>query len=84
MEGGRRIIESVKAVTSAGILVFGHIGLTPQTLASLGGFRVQGKTAEKAKELLEDALGGLYALHKLTCSTPRCRMCCYCTRRNSI
>lgn len=56
MEGGRRIKGQVKAVVAAGIPVIGHIGLTPQTSSALGGFRVQGKTADQARNLLEDAL----------------------------
>jgi 3-methyl-2-oxobutanoate hydroxymethyltransferase len=39
MEGGKRIVESIRAVVNAGIPVMGHIGLTPQTCSALGGFR---------------------------------------------
>jgi 3-methyl-2-oxobutanoate hydroxymethyltransferase len=46
MEGGKRIKDAVRAVVNAGIPVIGHIGLTPQTISALGGFKVQGKTAE--------------------------------------
>lgn len=46
LEGGRRMASRVKAITSAGVAVMGHIGLTPQSQSALGGFRVQGKTAE--------------------------------------
>jgi 3-methyl-2-oxobutanoate hydroxymethyltransferase len=56
MEGGVRIREQVKAVVAAGIPVLGHVGLTPQTATALGGFRVQGKSADAAKRLLDDAL----------------------------
>eukprot|EP01114_Cavostelium_apophysatum_P008460 TRINITY_DN2096_c0_g1_i2.p1 TRINITY_DN2096_c0_g1~~TRINITY_DN2096_c0_g1_i2.p1 ORF type:complete len:702 (+),score=147.26 TRINITY_DN2096_c0_g1_i2:181-2286(+) len=56
MEGGRRIKKCVEAVVNAGIPVVGHIGLTPQTCSALGGFKVQGKTAEAARDLLADAL----------------------------
>jgi len=56
MEGGIRIKDAVKAVVLAGIPVIGHIGLTPQTASALGGFRVQGKTAESARNLLNDAI----------------------------
>ena len=42
MEGGKRIKDSVRAVINAGIPVIGHIGLTPQTMSALGGFKVQG------------------------------------------
>ena len=56
LEGGRRMADRVRAITDAGINVMGHIGLTPQTAASLGGYRVQGKSAKAAQELVEDAL----------------------------
>jgi 3-methyl-2-oxobutanoate hydroxymethyltransferase len=55
-EGGQRIAGRVRAMTDAGIAVMGHLGLTPQNLAQLGGYRVQGKTLEAARRLLEDAL----------------------------
>lgn len=55
VEGGRRVLESIKSIVSAGIPVIGHIGLTPQTISSLGGFRVQGRNASVAQSLLEDA-----------------------------
>lgn len=55
-EGGRRIASRVKAITDAGILVQGHLGLTPQNMGQLGGYRVQGKTKESYDALLEDAL----------------------------
>ncbi|KAI8870790.1 hypothetical protein GQ42DRAFT_162447 [Ramicandelaber brevisporus] len=56
LEGGRSVAPSIRAIVNAGIPVLGHIGLTPQRASSLGGFRVQGKTAKEAKELLADAL----------------------------
>lgn len=49
IEGGRRIKESIRSIIAAGIPVMGHIGLTPQTSSALGGFKVQGKTAQSAK-----------------------------------
>ena len=54
-EGGARIARRVRAMTSAGIAVMGHLGLTPQSLAQLGGYRVQGKTLAAVERLLEDA-----------------------------
>lgn len=48
--------QRVKAITDAGIMVMGHLGLTPQTRALLGGYTVQGKTKEAAEQILEDAL----------------------------
>ncbi len=55
LEGGRAVVPRVEAIAGAGIPVMGHIGLTPQSASSLGGFRLQGKTAEAAARLLEDA-----------------------------
>jgi 3-methyl-2-oxobutanoate hydroxymethyltransferase len=55
LEGGRERADAVRAITSAGIPVVGHIGLTPQSVHQMGGFRAQGKTAVAAKRLLEDA-----------------------------
>ncbi len=55
LEGGRAMADTVAAITAAGITVVGHIGLTPQSAASLGGYRVQGKTAADARRLLADA-----------------------------
>lgn len=56
LEGGREMAATVAAIVAAGIPVQGHIGLTPQSLSALGGFRVQGKTAAAALKLLDDAL----------------------------
>lgn len=56
LEGGREMADTVKAIVDAGIPVMGHIGLTPQTVSKLGGFKVQGKGEEAAKGVLEDAL----------------------------
>jgi 3-methyl-2-oxobutanoate hydroxymethyltransferase len=55
LEGGVRIADTVEAIVNAGIPVMGHIGLTPQTATELGGFKVQGKSAEAADALIEDA-----------------------------
>jgi 3-methyl-2-oxobutanoate hydroxymethyltransferase len=56
LEGGRERAGAIRSITSAGIPVMGHIGLTPQSVNQLGGFRAQGKTAAAAKRLVEDAL----------------------------
>lgn len=56
MEGGQELVSSIKKLTSMGIAVCGHIGLTPQRASSIGGFKVQGKTAKTAMSVLEDAL----------------------------
>lgn len=55
LEGGRKRAALVKRLVDEEIAVMGHIGLTPQSVNKLGGYRVQGKTAETARELLEDA-----------------------------
>jgi 3-methyl-2-oxobutanoate hydroxymethyltransferase len=55
-EGGARVAPRVRAMTDAGIAVMGHIGLTPQSLGQLGGYRVQGKTLAAVERLVEDAL----------------------------
>jgi 3-methyl-2-oxobutanoate hydroxymethyltransferase len=66
LEGGRDRVPAIKAITSAGIPVMGHLGLTPQSVHQFGGWKVQGKSAEAARRLIEDALiiedAGCYAL----------------------
>jgi 3-methyl-2-oxobutanoate hydroxymethyltransferase len=66
LEGGREVLEMVRAITQAGIPVMGHLGLTPQTATKLGGYKVQAKTALAAQRLLEDAMAlqeaGCFAL----------------------
>ncbi|MGH3007459.1 MAG: 3-methyl-2-oxobutanoate hydroxymethyltransferase [Gaiellaceae bacterium] len=56
VEGAGPTVSRVLALVGAGIPVMGHVGLTPQSAAMLGGFRAQGRTADKALKLLEDAL----------------------------
>ena len=56
LEGGQEVAHIVKAIVDAGIPVMGHIGLTPQTISKLSGFKVQGKGQEAAKRLLDDAI----------------------------
>ncbi|MCI5640227.1 MAG: 3-methyl-2-oxobutanoate hydroxymethyltransferase [Lachnospiraceae bacterium] len=56
LEGGVSVAPQIKAITQAGIPVVGHIGLTPQSINALGGNKVQGKSEEAAKKLIEDAL----------------------------
>lgn len=55
LEGGREICPQVRAIVQASIPVVGHLGLTPQSVHAMGGFKVQGKTEQAAKRLLEDA-----------------------------
>jgi len=56
LEGGRRVKDQIRAITDAGIVVFGHIGLTPQSSGQLGGFKAQGLYVDSARELIKDAL----------------------------
>jgi len=56
LEGGKRVISRIKAILDAGIVVCGHIGLTPQSSGQLGGHKAQGRTVESAQLLIEDAL----------------------------
>ena len=55
LEGGVRVAGQIQAITNAGMVVIGHIGLTPQSSGQLGGHKAQGRTAESAKILVEDA-----------------------------
>ena len=55
-EGGARVASRVRAITDAGVAVMGHLGLTPQSQAQLGGYRVQGKTLAAVQRLTDDAL----------------------------
>jgi len=60
LEGGKRVVPQIKAILDAGIVVCGHIGLTPQSSGQLGGHKAQGRTVESAEALIEDAM----ALHE--------------------
>jgi 3-methyl-2-oxobutanoate hydroxymethyltransferase len=55
LEGGQEVVGRVKAIVAAGIPVMGHLGLTPQSVSSLGGFRLQGKSGRQAKKIVDDA-----------------------------
>jgi len=55
LEGGVHFASTIEAIVKAGILVQGHIGLTPQTASALGGFKMQGREAEPAKKIIDDA-----------------------------
>jgi 3-methyl-2-oxobutanoate hydroxymethyltransferase len=55
LEGGVRVAKQIRAIADAGIVVFGHIGLTPQSSGQLGGFKAQGLTVESAKLAMADA-----------------------------
>jgi 3-methyl-2-oxobutanoate hydroxymethyltransferase len=66
LEGGRERLEVIRAIVGAGISVMGHLGLTPQSVHSLGGYHPQGRTTQAARHMLEDALfleeAGCFAL----------------------
>jgi 3-methyl-2-oxobutanoate hydroxymethyltransferase len=66
LEGGLNFVPTVAAIVKAGIPVQGHIGLTPQTASALGGFKMQGKDAAAAKQIIDDARGledaGVYSI----------------------
>lgn len=55
LEGGDRVCDQIKAIADGGMLVMGHIGLTPQSSGQLGGFKAQGRTAETAEAVINDA-----------------------------
>jgi 3-methyl-2-oxobutanoate hydroxymethyltransferase len=56
LEGGRPVAPTVRVIVDAGIPVMGHIGLTPQSISKLGGYRVQGRDVAEAKALIDDAI----------------------------
>ena len=78
LEGGVNVAEIVRRVVDCGIPVMGHIGLTPQSIHQLGGFKVQGKTSEAAVRLLNDARAleeaGAFAVVLETIPTPLGRL----------
>lgn len=55
LEGGKKVCPHIKAITEASIPVMAHLGLTPQSVHEFGGYKIQGKTEDAAKKLLEDA-----------------------------
>lgn len=63
LEGGRERLDAIRSIVGAGIPVMGHLGLTPQSVHQLGGFRAQGKSATAAKNLLDEA----YLLQEAGC-----------------
>ena len=66
LEGGAEMADRVRGIAAAGIPVMGHLGLTPQSVSALGGFRVQGRGAQQAKKIVDDAKAleeaGTYAI----------------------
>jgi len=85
LEGGEIVAEAVKRLTACGIPVMGHLGLTPQSIYQLGGFKVQGKSPEAAQRLLKDACileeAGAFAIVLECIPAPLSRLI---TRRISI
>ncbi len=74
LEGAGRMLPRVRAIVESGIPVMGHIGLTPQSVTALGGYKAQGRTAAKARRLVEDALAlqeaGCYSIVLEAVPTP--------------
>ena len=74
LEGAGRMLPRVRAIVESGIPVMGHIGLTPQSVTALGGYKAQGRTAAKAKRLVADALAlqeaGCYSIVLEAVPTP--------------
>ncbi|MFO7714143.1 3-methyl-2-oxobutanoate hydroxymethyltransferase [Desulfosarcina sp.] len=66
LEGGVRVCSQIQAIADGGMLVMGHIGLTPQSSGQQGGFKAQGRTAEAARDVIQDAMAiqaaGAFAL----------------------
>ena len=66
LEGGRKRLDAIEAIRDAEIPVMGHIGLTPQSVHAMGGYRVQGKAAQHARELIRDSVAldeaGVFAI----------------------
>ncbi len=66
LEGGRAVVPAIERIVAAGIPVMAHVGLTPQSVHAMGGFRVQGRDADDARRILDDAravaAAGAYAL----------------------
>jgi 3-methyl-2-oxobutanoate hydroxymethyltransferase len=56
LEGGVAVADKIKAIVQSGIVVFGHVGLTPQSSAAMGGFKAQGRTTESARGVIQDAI----------------------------
>jgi len=61
LEGGVAVADKIQAIAQAGVVVFGHIGLTPQSSAAMGGFRAQGRTTDSARAVIQDAIAAYKA-----------------------
>lgn len=75
LEGGQEFAETVRAIVNAGIPAAGHIGLTPQMMAKLGGYKVQGADITSARKVIEDAIAlekaGVFMISSLECVPDR-------------
>ena len=79
-EGNQHHAKHIEAIVKAGIPVQGHIGITPMRMPQLGGFRAQGKTADRAKELIDDALAMVDAgCFSIMCEVTSVEVCEYLT-----
>jgi 3-methyl-2-oxobutanoate hydroxymethyltransferase len=79
-EGNRHHAKNIEAIVKAGIPVQGHIGITPMRMAQLGGFSAQGKTADRAKELIDDAFAMVDAgCFSIMCEVTTSEVCEYLT-----
>jgi 3-methyl-2-oxobutanoate hydroxymethyltransferase len=78
LEGGRPVLAAVRRMVEVGIPVMGHLGLTPQSINQLGGYKVQGKTPETATRMVEDALAleeaGIFSLVLECVPTPLAKL----------
>lgn len=78
LEGGQEVAETIRAIVTAGIPVMAHLGLTPQSVLTMGGYKVQGKDEAAARKLLEDALvvqeAGAFAVVLECVPTPLARL----------
>jgi 3-methyl-2-oxobutanoate hydroxymethyltransferase len=85
LEGGAEVADRVQAIANMGIPVMGHLGLTPQSVSALGGFRVQGRSAVQAKKIVDDAraLEEAGAFSTLLEMVPN-RVCQVITERSSV
>jgi 3-methyl-2-oxobutanoate hydroxymethyltransferase len=84
-EGNQHHAKYIEAIVKAGIPVQGHIGITPMRMPQLGGFRAQGKTADRAKELIDDALAMVDAgCFSIMCEVTTVEVCEYLTETLSV
>lgn len=85
LEGGKRVVAQIRAIVDAGIVVMGHIGLTPQSSGQLGGHKAQGRTAQSARLVVEDALAVQEAgAHMLLIEAVPPEVACFITKKLNI